>query len=142
LITAVDSSVLIDVFRADEEFGPRSGDAIRACRAQGGLIACEVVFAEVAAGFPDSALAAHSLDRLGVRLVPFDAEMALVAGQAWRAYRRRVRKRDRVIADFLVGAHATHAADRLLTRDRGFYSSYFHDLDILDPSRARYSPAP
>jgi predicted nucleic acid-binding protein len=119
------------------EFGPRSGDALRACLAQGGLVACEVVFAEVAAGFDDSVTAEDALERLGVRFVPLDMRMAFAAGEAWRAYRRRARRRDRPIANFLIGAHAAHAADRLLTRDRGAYASYFKGLEILDPSRAR-----
>ncbi len=38
------------------------------------------------------------------------------------------------MADFLVGAHARAQADRLLSRDRGFYRAEFADLDILDPS--------
>ena len=42
---------------------------------------------------------------------------------------------ERVIADFLVGAHAVTGSDRLLTRDRGFYRSYFERLAVLDPSR-------
>jgi predicted nucleic acid-binding protein len=137
LITAVDSSVLIDVFRADVEFGQRSADALRACLSQGGLIACEVVFAEVAAGFEEGPAAKDALERLGVRFVPLDSRMAFAAGEAWRAYRRHARRRERLIADFLIGAHATHAADRLLTRDRGAYASYFKGLEILDPSRAR-----
>jgi predicted nucleic acid-binding protein len=137
LITAVDSSVLIDVFRADPDFGRRSADALSACLAQGGLIACDVVVAEVAAGFDDSSTVEHALDRLGVRFVPLDSKMALAAGAAWGAYRRRSRRRDRLVADFLIGAHAREVADRLLTRDRGIYSRYFKDLQILDPSRAR-----
>lgn len=137
MITAVDTNVLIDVFAADPEFGPRSRDALRACIAEGGLIACEVVWAEVAAGFDDPSRARAALERLGVRFVALEPSMALEAGAAWRAYRRRARRRDRVIADFLVGAHGTHAADRLLTRDRGFYTTYFRSLEIIDPSRSR-----
>jgi predicted nucleic acid-binding protein len=124
------------VFSADPEHGPRSRDALRACVAEGSLIACAVVWAEVAAGFEDPAAAGAALDRLGVRFVALVPEMALAAGAAWRSYRRRARRRDRVIAHFLIGAHGAHAADRLLTRDRGFYATYFDGLEIVDPSRA------
>jgi hypothetical protein len=57
-----------------------------------------------------------------------------MAGAAWRRYRESGGPRSRLIADFLIGAHARRQAERLLTRDRGFYRTYFADLVILEPS--------
>jgi predicted nucleic acid-binding protein len=134
MITAVDSNVLLDVFSADPAFGRASREALRRCLAEGGLIACDVVWAEVAAAFDSPEAAADALDGLGLRYSPTDAPAAQAAGTAWCAYRRQGGSRQRVIADFLVGAHARARADRLLSRDRGFYRSEFADLAILDPS--------
>lgn len=135
MITAVDTSVLVDVFGADPVFGDASADALRRCRGEGQLVACDVVWAEVTAAFSDPVAAMAVLDTLGVEFSPLDRDAASAAGTAWSAYRERSGSRERVIADFLIGAHAGRAGDRLLTRDRGFYRSYFGDLQILDPSR-------
>jgi len=67
------------------------------------------------------------------------AESAFEAGTAWKAYRARGGSRTRVAADLLIGAHALHQADRLLTRDYGFYRGYFKHLRILEPSQMRSS---
>lgn len=136
MITAVDSSVLFDVFTADPTYGARSREALTACLDGGSLVACEVVWAEVAAAFPSPETADDALDRLGITFSALDAEAAGVAGAAWRSYRKRGGTRTRVIADFLIGAHAASSAERLLTRDRGFYRTHFANVVVLDPSRS------
>lgn len=135
MITAVDTNVLLDVFAADPEFGEASASAIRRCSREGSLVACEIVWAEVASVFPDSDAAVHTLTRLGVAFSAIEDRAALLAGKAWRSYRERGGRRERLVADFLIGAHAAQQADRLLTRDRGFYRRYFASLDVLDPTR-------
>lgn len=42
--------------------------------------------------------------------------------------------RRRIVADFLIGAHGASVADRLLSRDRGFYRKHFETLTVVDPS--------
>jgi len=134
VITAVDTTVLLDVFGADPGFGPRSRAAIRAALLEGGLVACDIVWAEVAAAFPTATEVTVAMDRLGVRFVPLDEQVTAEAGGAWRSYRRAGGGRTRILADFLIGAHAATAADRLLTRDPGFYRKHFDRLAVLDPT--------
>ena len=134
MITAVDTNILLDVFGADPDFGPRSADALRRCLREGRLIACEVVWAETAVFFSSAAAARGSLERLGVAFSPLGLEAALAASTAWRKHRVKGGGRDRVAADFLIGAHAQLHADRLLTRDHGFYRACFAGLKVLDPA--------
>ncbi len=135
MTTAVDTSVLLDVFGADPQFGPASAAALRDCLEAGRAIACEVVWAETSASFATAAEADSALRVLRVDFSALDAPTALAAGVSWRAYRRAGGSRERVIADFLIGAHALACADQLLTRDRGFYRRYFKGLRVLDPAK-------
>lgn len=98
------------------------------------MVACDVVWAECSAGLPDTQTTVDRLVDLRVGYSAAVTQAALTAGRMWSAYRRQQGTRERVIADFLIGAHALVQADRLLTRDRGFYRRYFEGLEILDPS--------
>lgn len=134
MITAVDTNVLLDIFTADPEHGPASRAAMSACLAEGPVLTCAVVWAELTAAFADASAAQDAILSAGATFTPTSPQAASMAGTAWRTYRRTGGPRSRVVADFLIGAHALSATDRLLTRDRGFYRRYFEGLVILDPS--------
>jgi predicted nucleic acid-binding protein len=135
--TAVDSSVLLDVLGADPRFGEKSREALRAAYDRGALVASDVVWAEVRAHFPSDEACEAILGLLGIRFEPLSREAALTAGRLWRESRHGARGAGaRVVADFLIGAHALVQADVLLTRDRGFYQRYFRGLRVIDPTSA------
>ena len=53
MITAVDTSVLLDVFLPDESYGPASREWLRSAYDEGAIIVCDVVYAELVAAFAD-----------------------------------------------------------------------------------------
>lgn len=134
MITAVDTNILIDVFGADKLFGEKSAKALRKCIQEGGVCACEVVWTETATVFPNRTAFHHAIETLEIEYLSMESDTAIIAANAWRQYRQSGGKRERVVADFLIGAHALTQCDRLLTRDRGFYRRYFSALTIVDPS--------
>jgi predicted nucleic acid-binding protein len=134
--TAADSSVLLDVFSADPVHGIRSREALRAAYDAGRLVACDVVWAEVRAHFERDADFDHAMTVLGVEFEPLAPEAARRAGELWRLRRgRSPGGARRVMADFLIGAHAATQAEALLTRDRGYYRSTFVGLKVIDPGQ-------
>ena len=134
MITAVDTSVLLDIFGADPKFGRASVEAFRRSLTEGVVVASPVVWSETAAAFPDEAKFTQAMETLGVEFSAIEQDAAQRAGAAWRSYRRSGGQRDRVAADFLIGAHAQTQCEQLLTRDRGFYRRYFSGLKIIDPA--------
>ena len=134
MITAVDTNVLMDVLEADPEFGTNPAAALaRACQ-RGTLIACDVVWAEVATAYQPPDAIVEDLAAFGLHCVPMSEEAALEAAAAWARYRACGGTRSRIAADFLIGAHAARRADRLLTRDTGFYRQHFLGLAVQAPS--------
>lgn len=157
MITAIDTNVLFDLLIPDTPFGELSQQALERAVQAGQLVISDLVYAELAAHFPSQ----HELDQFladtGIEVVPCSPAALARAGRAWVHYRRqrddtfccpqcghtqRVRcgscgaalhGRQRLLSDFLIGAHALSHADRLLTRDRGYYKTYFPELSLLDP---------
>ncbi len=135
MITALDTNILLDIWLPDPVFGPLSWEAMLKADEQGGLIICEVVYAELASRFPSQAVFDARLDDLDIKVTAVPRLAAYQAGMARESYRRAGGKRTRIIADFLIAAHASVVADRLLTRDQGFYRTYFPRLKIIDPGQ-------
>jgi predicted nucleic acid-binding protein len=156
--TAVDTNVLLDILGGDRTAADAArrvlGDAVDL----GAVVICPIVYAELASEFAELGEPDRFLSELGLDSEPFVAQALWRASEAWRAYvRRRCRAvqcshcgrrtdlrcpscqepivwRQHLITDFLIGAHASVQADVLVTRDPGYYRTYFPQVRLDVPT--------
>jgi predicted nucleic acid-binding protein len=134
VITAIDTNVLLDVLVPGERYCESSIEAIESSAMSGSLVICDLVYAELCVHFHTQRECDAFLEASRIRVESLTRETHFLASRAWRAYRKQGGKRTRLLADFLIGAHAQTQATRLLSRDRGFYASLFPALKLVDPS--------
>jgi hypothetical protein len=133
MVTAVDTSVLLDVLLNDAQHAPGSIAALHRAAAEGSLAVCDAALAEIVPVLTAADLSQFLAD-WEITFLPSTQPVAVLAGEMFRVYLDRGGKRGRVVPDFLIAAHAQQLADRLLARDRGYYRDYFKQLDLWDPS--------
>ena len=134
MITALDTNVLLDILLPDERFFPISSTAIEAAASEGSLVICDVVYAELCAHFQTQHQCDEFLRETTIRAESLSRVASFLASRTWKGYRLKGGKRQRILPDFLIGAHAQIQASRLLSRDRGFYRDMFPNLPLLDPT--------
>ena len=128
MITAVDTSVLLDVFLPDDRHGEESRQRLRLAYDAGAIIICDIVYAELAPAFRDRDALDQALSTVNAACSPIDSGIAYEAGPRWRRYRTAGGSRTRILPDFLIGAQALAAAETFPMRDRGFYRTCFPEL--------------
>lgn len=131
--TLVDTNILLDIADINSSWSQWSGRMAAEAADSGALVINQVIYSELVAGYStrEQLDAAVDPDRFRRETLPWDA--AYLAGLAFLKYRRRGGHRSSPLPDFYIGAHASVRGYRLLTRDRGYYVSYFPAIDIVSP---------
>jgi hypothetical protein len=135
--TAIDTNVLSALW-SGEPLASLVSEALDQAAGSGGLVVCAAVYAELLAhpkaklDFVDDFLSATDIS------IDFDLGEPVWRAASLRfakhASRRRVSRggsAKRLLADFIVGAHALLRADRLLTLDQSRYSRDFPELEQI-----------
>lgn len=154
MISALDTNLLLDILLPDPSHLERSKSLLDRARRRGALIISEVVYAELSAHFASKNDLDRFLREVSLALTPSTPEALHEAAQAWRRYLRRrpdklqcprcgfaqavrcprcgrrIPSRQHILSDFLIGGHALALAQTLLTRDRGYYRTYFPRLPL------------
>jgi len=131
MISALDSSVILDVLTDNPQFADASEALLRRAVTEGKLVIGECALAEIAPAFKDEKTLKEFLADWQIEFVPSSRDSAILAGRNFARYLSRSGRTGRIVADFLIGAHAMLHADRLLARDRGYLRDYFSKLRVL-----------
>lgn len=155
MITAIDTNILLDILIPDPSFQIPSKEALEKALVGGRLLVGEIVYSELAVYFPTADMLQQFLRETGIALVSSTPAALEEAAVRWKRYLKNKARdivcpkcgnpvpcsclkcgetlqiRQRILADFLIGGQALIQADGLLSRDRGFYRTYFRELRLV-----------
>lgn len=126
----VDTNIVIDLLETGSVWHTWSAGRIASAE---DVVADAIVLAETAGKFGDVQAARSAFRRLDIVILPFSDDAGFRAGQAFLKYRKATGKREKILADFLIDAHAAALNIPLLTRDAGIYRTYFPELTLITP---------
>ena len=137
MTTAVDTNVIIALWDKDSTLNLAAQNALDTAFNRGTLVAAAPVFAElIAAPGRSEAFVGSFFEETGIGVDwELPEQVWRLAGRACQAYAERRRKHGdrgarRILADFIIGAHALAKGFRLLTLDEGLYRAAFPTLAI------------
>ena len=138
MTTAIDSNIFIAFWDASDALNSLAQSALTAAWNRGSLVVAAPVYAELLA-FPgrSEAFLDAFLRETGITTEwEMDEAIWRTAGRAFQTYAARRKRHQgsgprRILADFLIGAHALRNGYRLLTLDSGLYRSAFPRLTVV-----------
>ena len=132
----VDTCVILDVLKGDEDFSGLSADALDSKRHEG-LTVAPITYVELSPSFGGNVLEQDKfLEELGVTIeFQGDRNAVLLAHKAWHEHIMRKRAgadKKRPIADVLIGAYAMQKGG-LITRNETDFHALYPNLTIFNP---------
>jgi predicted nucleic acid-binding protein len=138
MTTSIDTNILVALWNEDELLNQAARGALDTAHGKGNLVISAVVHAELlAAPGRNVAFVDRFCERTGIAIEwTFSEKVWRTAGLAFQDYAiRRKRQKEtqprRILADFLIGAHAQVNDYNLLTLDAGIYRAAFPKLSII-----------
>ena len=157
MIAALDTNVLLDILFDDQKFAEESRSKLEELSEEDFFIISPEVYSELIAAFkrvsdnPKQELD-EFLDEKSISLREHSPNSLELAGVKWNDYTssdtvrcpscgetkevecscgEQITWRNHLITDFMIGGHAQVLADKLVTRDNGYFQRYF-EIDIID----------
>jgi predicted nucleic acid-binding protein len=125
---------LLDVFTRDTQWYSWSLKALSDASSTNRLVINPIIYSEVSIGFNSVQKLDSVLKEISLLNEPLSTEVSFLAGKAFLRYRQKGGNKTSPLPDFFIGAHASNANYKLLTRDRHRFLNYFPKLELFSPS--------
>jgi predicted nucleic acid-binding protein len=130
-----DTNIVIHLI--DELLDPNRQPELQGYAVTQRLIVNEIIFAEISGQYESFEAVTDLLESLRMRIVRLTLDECFRAGVAFRDYRRNGGPRATILPDFLIGAQASVRGWPILTRDTKRFATYFPEVELIDPYKAR-----
>ncbi|OJF91441.1 type II toxin-antitoxin system VapC family toxin [Pararhizobium antarcticum] len=133
MTTLIDTNVLVDLAVRDEDWMEWSRTQLLLAMTRGNVVINQIIYSEFSYRYDDLDEVEALLPRSEFVRESLPWTAAFAAAYAFRRYRAAGGRRERMLPDFLIGAHAAIRGYPLVTRDPAGYRSYFPTVDLITP---------
>jgi predicted nucleic acid-binding protein len=151
----VDTNVLVYIYRGVPNIGKKSAEMLGDLSTRFNLVIPKLVYGELSLIFSSSKQLNRFLSDTGLIIGDIEPAAYIVAAKRWNKYNKRrvlicqqcgekieklickscnaqIHIRQHILTDFIIGAYALQTSERkLVTNDKGYYSTYFPELEII-----------
>ena len=151
----IDTNPLVYIYHGIPGYGREYAELLGDLSNKNILVIPKIVYGELAVLFQKPNDLSAFLSDTGIVIGEMEKETYITAARRWERYNKRrvllchkcgnkigemtcahcnakINIRQHILTDFLIGAYALHTKGRrIVTNDKGYYSTYFPELKIL-----------
>jgi predicted nucleic acid-binding protein len=132
-VILIDSCIVTDLANPESTWFEWSASTLERLDPTHTMVINPIIYAECSIGFARIEEVEALFESLGFAIKPVPREALFLAGKAFLQYKRRKGEKNNVLPDFFIGAHAAVAGYKLISRDKGRFSTYFPSVDLIIP---------
>ncbi|MDX2506105.1 MAG: type II toxin-antitoxin system VapC family toxin [Gammaproteobacteria bacterium] len=133
-IILIDTCVITDLSNEENEWYEWCSSTLENLDDSNSLIINHVIYAESSVIYPTIEEFNEYLSVLDFSTSTIPREALFLAGKAFLKYRKNKGTKCNVLPDFFIGAHAAVNKYKLMTRDKGRFSTYFPTVELIIPN--------
>lgn len=132
-IVLLDTCVITDLSNPKSDWFEWSARTLEELDHQHKFIINPIIYAECSVGYNTIEELESVLQFLDFEIKEIPKEALFLAGKAFLKYKKNKGSKTNVLPDFFIGAHAAVEGYKLMTRDKGRFSTYYPTVELVMP---------